>query len=93
MRYPVVHKRALGCGAVYGPPETRPASAQDFEDPELGKARKELAEARAFSMRVLGERAALSGILGEEKAKLAVLQAMDGLRNAEQKLTALGGLL
>lgn len=93
MRYPVVHKRALGCGAIYGPPRTQPASVRSAENPELGKARQELEEARAFSMRVLGERSALSGMLGEGKAKLAVLQAMDGLRNAEQKLTALGGLL
>lgn len=93
MRYPVVHRQALGCAQVYGAPQTKPASAQDFENPEIGKARRELSDAKAFVERLLIEKPALAGILGDEKAKLAVLQAMDGLRHAEDRLKVLGGRL
>lgn len=90
MRYPVVHRQALGCAQVYGPPQTKQASAEDFE---VGKARRELSDAKAFVERLLNEKPALAGILGDEKAKLAVLQAMDGLRHAEDRLKVLGGRL
>jgi hypothetical protein len=93
MRYPIVHKQALGCGQVYGSPVTKQASAEDFRNQELGKALKGLEEARGFVERVLTEKPALSGILGAEKAQLAVLQAMDSLRHAEGRVKALGGKL
>ena len=91
MRYPVVHNRVLAA-PVYGGPK-KPASAPALENPELGKAAVELGEARAFVTRILGERPAITGILGAEKARLAVLQAMDCLRHAEDKYKALGGAL
>ena len=98
MRYPVVHNKALGCGGMIGPPVTRQAEAtQEFEEKEpdgrLGAAEVELMRARNFVGRLLQERAALSGILGEEKAKLAVQQAMDNLRHAENQVRTLGGKL
>lgn len=88
MRYPLVHNRALGCGQTYGPPETKQASAEDFA---LAGAKKELEESRAFVGRLLKEKPALVGILGDEKANLAVLQAMDDLGRAEGRVRALGG--
>lgn len=78
---------------------TRQADAvQDFEpekepDARLGAAEVELMRARNFVGRLLEERPALSGILGEEKAKLAVQQAMDNLRHAENQVRSLGGRL
>lgn len=92
MNYPVIHKQALGNGLIYGPPaqETRQASVEDLG---IGRAMKDLEESRDFVGRVLSEKAALAGILGEEKASLAVMQAMDGLRRAEDRFKALGGRL
>jgi hypothetical protein len=104
MRYPIVHNQALGCGGMIrpaGPAVTRQASAtQDFESAgkekrelELGKALEELQASRDFVGRILSETQALSGALGDEKAKLAVLQAMDHLRHAENRVRTLGGSL